>query len=181
MQKKIGLLTKKKNFQFLAFRGVRPPCPPALNFSLDDTRFYIRNLKYVCPVEPYFSINFCCADLNGVGMFICHLYWKMSISILLFIVNVMKKKIATTAIRIAPFVIYFLWFVWFQGFIVKQYPAKFRLTIIQCLFSFIQSGILAIAMERNPSAWKIGWDIHLLSVAYCVSLSSYIIFISNKT
>ncbi|KAI5443970.1 WAT1-related protein At1g43650 [Lathyrus oleraceus] len=61
------------------------------------------------------------------------------------------------------------WSLWLilQGFIVKQYPAKFRLTIIQCLFSFIQSGILAIAMERNPSAWKIGWDIHLLSVAYC--------------
>lgn len=44
--------------------------------------------------------------------------------------------------------------------------------MIQCLFSFIQSGILAIVMERNPSAWKLGWDIHLLSVAYCVSLSS---------
>lgn len=61
------------------------------------------------------------------------------------------------------------WSLWLilQGFIVKQYPAKFRLTIIQCFFSFIQSGILAIAMERNPSAWKLGWDFHLLSVAYC--------------
>ncbi|KAL5080743.1 hypothetical protein RYX36_009164 [Vicia faba] len=61
------------------------------------------------------------------------------------------------------------WSLWLilQGFIVKQYPAKFRLTLIQCFFSFIQSGILAIAMERNPSAWKLGWDIHLLSVAYC--------------
>lgn len=68
----------------------------------------------------------------------------------------------------------------FQGFIVKQYPAKFRLTIIQCFFSFIQSGILAIAMERNPSAWKLGWDFHLLSVAYCVgSLSN--IFIHEHT
>ncbi|KAH0976803.1 hypothetical protein GBA52_026522 [Prunus armeniaca] len=54
-----------------------------------------------------------------------------------------------------------------KGPIVKQYPAKLRLTTLQCFFSCIQSSFLAIAIERNPSAWKIGWDIHLLSVFYC--------------
>ncbi|KAF7812853.1 WAT1-related protein [Senna tora] len=53
------------------------------------------------------------------------------------------------------------------GFIVKQYPAKFRLTTLQCFFSCIQTIILAVTLERNPSAWKLGWDIQLLSVAYC--------------
>ncbi|KAF7821963.1 WAT1-related protein [Senna tora] len=61
------------------------------------------------------------------------------------------------------------WSLWLilQGFIVKQYPAKFRLTTLQCFFSCIQSAIFAVAMDRNPSTWKLGWDIHLLSVAYC--------------
>ncbi|KAJ1438461.1 EamA domain [Sesbania bispinosa] len=61
------------------------------------------------------------------------------------------------------------WSLWLilQGFAVKQYPAKFRLTILQCFFSFIQSAILAVVVERNPSAWRLGWDFHLLSVAYC--------------
>ncbi|XP_027359401.1 WAT1-related protein At1g43650 [Abrus precatorius] len=62
------------------------------------------------------------------------------------------------------------WSLWLilQGFVVKQYPAKFRLTTLQCFFSFMQSAVLAAAMDRNnPSAWKLGWDIHLLSVAYC--------------
>ncbi|KAL6269205.1 hypothetical protein ACE6H2_026116 [Prunus campanulata] len=61
------------------------------------------------------------------------------------------------------------WSLWLilQGPIVKQYPAKLRLTTLQCFFSCIQSSFLAIAIERNPSAWKIGWDIHLLSVFYC--------------
>ncbi|KHN41271.1 Auxin-induced protein 5NG4 [Glycine soja] len=62
------------------------------------------------------------------------------------------------------------WSLWLilQGFVVKQYPAKFRLTAIQCLFSFMQSTVVAVAVERNnPSAWRLGWDIHLLSVAYC--------------
>ncbi|KAE9621065.1 hypothetical protein Lalb_Chr01g0009601 [Lupinus albus] len=64
------------------------------------------------------------------------------------------------------------WSLWLilQGFIVKQYPAKFRLTAIQCFFSFIQSATLAATMERNLSAWRLGWDIHLLAVAYCVCL-----------
>ncbi|KAK7380486.1 hypothetical protein VNO78_32997 [Psophocarpus tetragonolobus] len=62
------------------------------------------------------------------------------------------------------------WSLWLilQGFVVKQYPAKFRLTALQCMFSFMQSIVVAVAVERNnPSAWKLGWDIHLLSVAYC--------------
>ncbi|KAF8028274.1 hypothetical protein BT93_E1012 [Corymbia citriodora subsp. variegata] len=31
----------------------------------------------------------------------------------------------------------------------------------------IQSAFWAIAKERDPSAWKLGWDMQLLSVAYC--------------
>ncbi|XP_044510334.1 WAT1-related protein At1g43650-like isoform X2 [Mangifera indica] len=54
------------------------------------------------------------------------------------------------------------------GIIVKQYPAKIRLTTLQCFFSCIQSAIWAAVSERhNPSAWKLGWNIDLLSVAYC--------------
>ncbi|XVE60137.1 hypothetical protein DITRI_Ditri05aG0103200 [Diplodiscus trichospermus] len=61
------------------------------------------------------------------------------------------------------------WSLWLviQGHIVKQYPAKIRLTALQCFFSCMQSAFWAVAAERNPSAWKLGWDVHLLSVAYC--------------
>ncbi|KAM1030222.1 hypothetical protein FF1_034101 [Malus domestica] len=61
------------------------------------------------------------------------------------------------------------WSLWLilQGPILKQYPAKLRLTTLQCFFSCLMSAFWAIAFERNPSAWNIGWDIHLLSVVYC--------------
>ncbi|KAG6776187.1 hypothetical protein POTOM_019693 [Populus tomentosa] len=64
-----------------------------------------------------------------------------------------------------------LWSLWLvlQGPIIKQYPAKLRLTTLQCMFSCIQSAFWAIAVERNPSSWKLGWDVNLLSVAYCNS------------
>ncbi|KAL6218173.1 PREDICTED: WAT1-related protein At1g43650 [Fragaria vesca subsp. vesca] len=61
------------------------------------------------------------------------------------------------------------WSMWLilQGPIVKEYPAKLRLTALQCFFSCMQSAFWTIAIERRPSAWKIGWDIHLLAVVYC--------------
>ncbi|KAA8537898.1 hypothetical protein F0562_027522 [Nyssa sinensis] len=62
-----------------------------------------------------------------------------------------------------------LWSLWLitQGLLVKQYPAKLRLTTLQCFFSCIQSVVWAVVVERNISAWKLGWDLNLLSVAYC--------------
>ncbi|CAH2041893.1 unnamed protein product [Thlaspi arvense] len=56
-----------------------------------------------------------------------------------------------------------------QGPLVKQCPAKIRLTTLQCLMSCIQSAVWAVAMERKASSWKLGWDVNLLSVAYCKS------------
>ncbi|CAK9313488.1 unnamed protein product [Citrullus colocynthis] len=61
------------------------------------------------------------------------------------------------------------WSLWLilQGSIVKEYPAKLRITTLQCFFSLIQSALWALAMERNPQAWKLGWNLQLFSVAYC--------------
>ncbi|KAL0360352.1 UNVERIFIED_CONTAM: WAT1-related protein [Sesamum radiatum] len=54
-----------------------------------------------------------------------------------------------------------------QAPLVKQYPAKFRLTMLQCLFSCIQSSVWAMSMKRDISSWKLKWDLNLFSVAYC--------------
>ncbi|KAI3906816.1 hypothetical protein MKW98_004849 [Papaver atlanticum] len=63
-----------------------------------------------------------------------------------------------------------VWSFWLilQGPLIKLYPAKIHLTSLQCWFSCIQSLIVAVIFEKNnPSSWKLGWDINLLSVAYC--------------
>ncbi|KAF7142589.1 hypothetical protein RHSIM_Rhsim05G0105300 [Rhododendron simsii] len=51
--------------------------------------------------------------------------------------------------------------------IVKEYPALLRLTNLQCFFTCIQSSIWAVAMERRPSSWNLGWGLNLITVAYC--------------
>ncbi|KAL3572701.1 hypothetical protein D5086_026605 [Populus alba] len=77
-----------------------------------------------------------------------------------------EERIKGSLIMISANTLWSLWLV-LQGPIVKQYPAKLRLTTLQCVFSCIQSAFWAFAVERNPSAWKLGWDLKLLSVAYC--------------
>ncbi|CAN0877440.1 WAT1-related protein At5g64700 [Linum grandiflorum] len=40
-------------------------------------------------------------------------------------------------------------------------------TALQCFLSAIQSLVVAVAVERNPDEWKLGWNTRLLAVAYC--------------
>ncbi|KAL3845434.1 hypothetical protein ACJIZ3_002837 [Penstemon smallii] len=63
----------------------------------------------------------------------------------------------------------FTWCVWLimQAPILKEYPAKLRLTTLQCGLSCVTSTIYGAVRERDISSWKLGWDFNLLSVAYC--------------
>ncbi|XP_041006031.1 WAT1-related protein At5g64700 [Juglans microcarpa x Juglans regia] len=62
-----------------------------------------------------------------------------------------------------------LWGLWLvlQAPVMKSYPPKLLFTTLQCLFSSIQSFAIAIAFERDPDQWKLGWNVRLVAVAYC--------------
>ncbi|KAK4490509.1 hypothetical protein RD792_001189 [Penstemon davidsonii] len=61
------------------------------------------------------------------------------------------------------------WALWLvlQGRVLKIYPSKLLLTSVQCFMSTIQSFLVAVAFTRDPTQWKLGWGVPLLSVAYC--------------
>ncbi|XP_024028993.1 WAT1-related protein At5g64700 isoform X2 [Morus notabilis] len=63
----------------------------------------------------------------------------------------------------------FFWGLWliFQAQIMKSYPSKLLFTALQCLLSSVQTFAIAIAMERRPSEWQLGWNVRLLAVTYC--------------
>ncbi|XP_012844955.1 PREDICTED: WAT1-related protein At5g64700-like [Erythranthe guttata] len=54
-----------------------------------------------------------------------------------------------------------------HGRVLKEYPSKLLLTTLQCFLSTIQSFIVAASVTRDPHQWLLGWNIRLLSVAYC--------------
>lgn len=59
-----------------------------------------------------------------------------------------------------------------QAKMLKAYPAKLSLTTLQCLMSTIQTGVIAAALDRNINSWRVGWNVQLISVIYCVGSSS---------
>jgi drug/metabolite transporter (DMT)-like permease len=63
------------------------------------------------------------------------------------------------------------WSLWIvlQASLLKEYPNKLLSTLVQCALSTAQSFLLAVAVERDPAAWKLQLDVGLLAVAYSVS------------
>ncbi|XP_057766119.1 WAT1-related protein At5g64700-like [Salvia miltiorrhiza] len=61
------------------------------------------------------------------------------------------------------------WAFWLvlQGRVLRSYPSKLLLTTLQCFLSAIQSFLVAISVTRDPNEWQLGWNIRLVSVAYC--------------
>ncbi|CAD6215373.1 unnamed protein product [Miscanthus lutarioriparius] len=60
------------------------------------------------------------------------------------------------------------WSLWIvlQASLLKEYPNKLLSTLVQCGLSTAQSFLLAVAVERDPAAWKLQLDVGLLAVAY---------------
>jgi len=54
----------------------------------------------------------------------------------------------------------------FQAPVVKKYPAEISLTAIMMLQGTVQCTLVAFIFEPKASAWRLKWDIKLLSIVY---------------
>ncbi|KAM0940447.1 putative EamA domain-containing protein [Dioscorea sansibarensis] len=62
-------------------------------------------------------------------------------------------------------IIFSLWFI-SQGTFLKEYQSKLLFTTFVCIFSTIQSFIIAIMFQRDFDKWKLHWDVGLLAIVY---------------
>lgn len=53
--------------------------------------------------------------------------------------------------------------------VLKNYPSKLLFVTLQCFLSTIQLFAIAVAAERDPREWELGWNVRLLAIAYCVN------------
>ncbi|KAF7104204.1 hypothetical protein CFC21_105122 [Triticum aestivum] len=62
----------------------------------------------------------------------------------------------------------FCWSVFFilQSHTLRSYPSELSLTTMICVMGVVQSGVVALVMERDTKAWAIGFDMRLLTAAY---------------
>lgn len=60
------------------------------------------------------------------------------------------------------------WSLWIvlQAALLREYPNKLLVTAAQCVFSALQSLVVAVAAERDLSRWRLRLDVGLLTVAY---------------
>ncbi|KAH7861676.1 hypothetical protein Vadar_029213 [Vaccinium darrowii] len=64
-----------------------------------------------------------------------------------------------------------LWYV-YQAPVLQECPTMLTFTTLQSLLGAIQTGAVAIAVERDISKWKLGWDVKLIAVVYSGILTS---------
>ncbi|GAB4844893.1 hypothetical protein Ancab_038284 [Ancistrocladus abbreviatus] len=71
-----------------------------------------------------------------------------------------------------------------QSFTLKEYPAELSLTLLVCVMGVVQGAAVALVMERDMSAWALGWDSRLLASVYsgvvCSGIAYYVQGVVNK-
>ncbi|TVU25972.1 hypothetical protein EJB05_28495, partial [Eragrostis curvula] len=53
-----------------------------------------------------------------------------------------------------------------QSKVLKVYPYKYWSSMATCLVGGFQTAVAGVIMRRDESAWKIGWDINLVTIIY---------------
>ncbi|TVU20973.1 hypothetical protein EJB05_30580 [Eragrostis curvula] len=66
------------------------------------------------------------------------------------------------------FVANIVWSLWMvlETKVLKEYPDSMIVTVAQCVFSAVQSFIVAVIAERDFSKWKLRFDFSLLAILY---------------
>ncbi|KAF5477945.1 hypothetical protein F2P56_004549 [Juglans regia] len=80
------------------------------------------------------------------------------------------------------------WSAWLilQAVVSKVYPARLSLNVLICFFASLQSSFLALFFARNPTLWKLEWNMQLLTIIYSGVVISALVYylqtwcISNK-
>ncbi|XP_031274738.1 WAT1-related protein At1g43650-like [Pistacia vera] len=73
---------------------------------------------------------------------------------------------------------YIAWSGWLilQAKVFEDYPARLSLNTLICFFASLQSSFLALFFGRNPSLWKLEWDVQLLTIIYCGVIISALVY-----
>ncbi|XP_048537919.1 WAT1-related protein At5g64700-like [Triticum urartu] len=59
-----------------------------------------------------------------------------------------------------------------QSKVMKVYPYKYWSSMVTCLVGGFQTALVGIILSRDKSAWKLGWDLNLLTIFYSGALAT---------
>ncbi|XP_078430778.1 WAT1-related protein At2g37460-like [Wolffia australiana] len=72
----------------------------------------------------------------------------------------------------------------FQAWITLDCTSQLTTTAVMCWMGALQSGLLALVFVGTPEAWKLGWDLQLLTITYsgifCSAIGLFVIMWSVR-
>ncbi|XP_022945778.1 WAT1-related protein At1g43650-like [Cucurbita moschata] len=66
---------------------------------------------------------------------------------------------------------YATWFV-VQVKLLKVFPHKYLATMLTCIIACIHSTLIGLFLDTDKAAWKLGWDLQLLTILYSGALAT---------
>uniref|UniRef100_A0A0E0RDD7 WAT1-related protein n=1 Tax=Oryza rufipogon TaxID=4529 RepID=A0A0E0RDD7_ORYRU len=129
---------------------------PAITFFLADRTEYVK-LRSSSGIAKVTSVALCLA-----GVFTIVFFTGPSISP----INHHRAFASDTSSKtVVPRGVWIKW-TFLMAAVQKEYPDKMVVTVTQCLFSTMQSFVVAVVAERDFSRWKLRFDISLLAILY---------------
>ncbi|XP_034683724.1 WAT1-related protein At1g68170-like isoform X1 [Vitis riparia] len=91
----------------------------------------------------------------------------------------MDNRVLGSLLAVASCFSYATWYI-IQAKMGERYPFDYSSTALMCASASVQTVVYAMCKETNWSAWKLGWNIRLLTVAYTGYLSSgFMVVLTN--
>ncbi|KAJ4787158.1 WAT1-related protein [Rhynchospora pubera] len=67
-----------------------------------------------------------------------------------------------------------------QSKVLKVYPYKYWSSMMTCLLGGIQTGLTGVIVKRDRKAWKLGWDLQLLTILYSGAFATAVKYCLNS-
>ena len=52
--------------------------------------------------------------------------------------------------------------------LVKVFPSKYWATMLTCVIASLQSLAIGLCIDRRMAAWRLGWNLQLVTIFYSV-------------
>ncbi|OMO95135.1 Drug/metabolite transporter [Corchorus capsularis] len=76
-----------------------------------------------------------------------------------------------TFMLVGSCVCYAAWYI-LQVKLIKLFPSKYRATLITCIMASLQSTALGLCFDRRKAAWRLDWNLQLVTIVYSGALST---------
>ncbi|KAL1137077.1 hypothetical protein V6Z11_A12G282600 [Gossypium hirsutum] len=66
---------------------------------------------------------------------------------------------------------YATWYI-LQVKLLEVFPSRYRATLITCIMASVQSTAIGLCLDRSKAAWRIEWNLQLVTIVYSGALST---------